>query len=316
MKTKLIFVAKLLILLGIIVPVAYQIHTQWGAITSHPVTLDWRFAPLALLGFGGVFLTSGLVWRWMAFRMHDRSPTLPLLGAYTFSQMGKYVLGKVVLLLMRLDRTNRVGMNPQVCVLSTLLENAMYMLSGGLVAALTLLFYVHDNPKLLVATVSLVGVLLVAFHPAIFYRLIDMGLRKLKYPPLPSSQRLPLSDLLLSLLLFLPCWACGGLALWASARCVAPALSFVHMGHFPGVFALSVIGGMASVLPGGLGFREGVSGLFLNPLIGFGPTLVAVALQRLFQIITEVTLGAWGAWASRTPKTPTLLPDSAATAEK
>ena len=45
-----------------------------------------------------------------AWRMGDRSPTGRLVGAYTFSQMGKHIPGKVALLLMRIERAGRFGM--------------------------------------------------------------------------------------------------------------------------------------------------------------------------------------------------------------
>jgi len=42
----------------------------------------------------------------------------------------------VFLLLMRIERTGRLGMPARVCTLSTLLETALYMISGAIVGML------------------------------------------------------------------------------------------------------------------------------------------------------------------------------------
>jgi len=56
-----------------------------------------------------------------------------------------------------------------------------------------------------------------------------------------------------------PCRLFGGTALWAAARCVHE----VEVGAivwFAGAYALSVVLGMASFLPGGLVVRDGILG--------------------------------------------------------
>ena len=128
-----VFILKLVVMVAVFTFVGIKLAETWHQVGQHPVHIDWRYCTIIPLAFIAIMATNSLTWLWLARQMGDRSPILPLLGAYTFSQMGKYAPGKVLLVLMRLERTHRAGMARETCLLSTLLENAMYTLSGGLV---------------------------------------------------------------------------------------------------------------------------------------------------------------------------------------
>ncbi len=306
MNKRLILALKIAVMAAVVAFLAWEFNKAWRKVATHHVAIDWRFGGLAILGFSGSMLTSALVWRWLAWKMKDRSPTLPLLGAYTFSQLGKYIPGKVGLLLMRVERAGRFGMMPGVCTLSTILENALYMVSGGLVGMLAILRVTQDLPshqRILIWAGVILAILLlaVACHPKVFYGLVNRLLRRMKKPEIPASRQLKARFLALAVIGFIPCWGFGGLALWAAARCVYP-MPLIGSEWLASAYALSVIMGMASLMPGGLVIRDGVLGaavLFqLAPLIPHEQAVVfstvAAALQRVFQIIAELLLGAMG----------------------
>src|SRR4051794_33560897 len=193
MKKTLVQILKFLILLTVLALVGRAIYAAWHDLGDKHVAIDWRFVPAALIGFCGVMLTSSLVWRWLATRMGDHSPLVPLLGAYTFSQMGKYIPGKVALLLMRINRAKRFGMTGSICTLSTLLENALYMISGGLVGVVGIWSVVAElNPRyraiIWPATFAAVAILAGACHPKIFYSLVGSLMKKMKRPPIAPEQ--------------------------------------------------------------------------------------------------------------------------------
>lgn len=312
---KWIFWLKVLALVLVIGFVGYKLYDYWQQISlselHDALTIDWRWGGVSIAGFMGVMLTSALGWVFIARRMGDKVPVLPLLGAYCFSQMGKYVPGKVMLLVMRVERSSRLGMPQRICTLSTLLENVAYMISGaifgGAILAKILAGRGDFQGGLLLTAVGLSCVaLLVVAHPKIFYRLVNPVLRKMKRPEVEPSQRLRMRWLLLSIILMVPCWVCGGVALWATTRCLVP-IELIHVWGLMGAFALSVIGGMVSFLPGGLGPREAVQALFLLPVVMTALpagndsqakaaiiVTVVVILQRLFQIVIELLLGLAG----------------------
>ncbi len=294
MKKNIVWMIKLVVMAAIFAFVAIKLARAWHNVGLQHLRLDWRFEPLIPLAFLGIMTTGALTWLWLARRMGDRSPTVPLLGAYTFSQAGKYAPGKVFLVLMRVDRTHRAGMSRETCVLSTLLENAMYTLSGALVGAVALLVVARDHPLYLGLCALLILLLLGVFHPRVFFPLLNMALKSIKRGPIAPGRRFRLAHMVGAVIMFLPCWIFGGLALWASVRAMQP-IALYDWPRLCGVFALSVSLGMFSLLPGGLGVREAVQALFLAPLVG-SPAIVvaAVALPRVFQIMVELTLAGLG----------------------
>ncbi len=294
MKRTLVIILKFAVMAAILGFVFLKLHRAWQNVGSYSVHLDWRFCILIPLCFVGIMATNALTWLWLARRMGDRSPKVPLLGAYVYSQVGKYAPGKVFLVIIRLGRTHRAGMTREVCLLSTLLENAMYTLSGGLVGAVTLLIAARDHPLYIVLCVALITLLLGFFHPRVFFTVINLALKSMKRGPIPPNRRFALSDMIIAVLRFLPCWVFGGIALWASVRSLHP-VPMMAIFKLTGVFALSVSLGMFSLLPSGLGVRDGVQMLFLGPLMGIPQlVVVAVAILRVVQILVELSLAGIG----------------------
>ena len=329
MNKKLInWIIRIAILLLLAWFVGSQLHKAWAGVQNRNIAIDWRFGAISILGFACSMTTGALVWRWLARQMSitrapasdsaspnprgDSLPTLPLLGAYLFSQMGKYLF-KVGLLLMRIERTGRFGMSAGLCTLSTLLENALYVISGGLVSAVAVFRILEELraqgiinsqqqqwqwPLLLLA----IAILAIACYPPVFYGAINFVIKRMKKPEISREQRLSMSHLFLAIVGFIPCWIFGGIALWASTMCVHE-VDFLGCWWFAGAFALSVVMGMISLLPGGLGVREVVLGvavtLQLTPAVHHDQAILlgsAVAvLQRLFQVLAEVLLCVTGA---------------------
>ncbi len=324
MNKRLLFWLKLLVLLVVVAFVAWQLQKAWKGVGTIHFAVHWRWGLVAFAGFCGSMATSSLVWLFLARRMADRSPAFPLLASYTYSQMGKYVPGKVVLLLMRLQRTSRYGMAAGTCTLSTLLENALYMISGGLVGMTAIVFITREiaNPgtRALLWPITILAVLLMiaACAPPVFYGIVNRLLRKLGKPEVQPSQRLSAPTLALAVIAFFPCWICGGIALWGSVQCVSPTpVPALDCWWFAGAYALSVIVGMASLLPGGTGIREvalGAAAAYQFEALGIrhdvaiavlGPA-VAI-LQRVFQVLVEIALGLAGLLLTRKPS-PSLRP--------
>ena len=117
-----------------------------------------------------------------------------------------------------------------------------------------------------------------------------------------------MGTLALGVLMFVPCWVFGALALWGSTCCLH-AIPILDCWWFIGAFSLSVIIGMLSLLPGGAVIREVVLGTAVTLQLAAMPgvnqaqavllgTLVAI-LQRFFQLAAELIVGAAGAVLTR-----------------
>jgi glycosyltransferase 2 family protein len=317
MNKRVIFWIKVVVLVAVAGFVLFGkggIVDSWNSVAWKKMTVDWRWGPIAVLGFCASMLTSSLVWVWLARRMGGEGvPARRLVGAYIFSQLGKYIPGKVGLLLIRIERAGRFGLGAGVCTLSTLLENALYIISGGLVSMMAVVRILAEVRARGIITeaqqrwqwpmiVAAIVVLAVVCYPPVFYGVVNRVMRKLKKPQVARERQLGMGTLALAVAGFVPCWIFGGLALWASTMCVHR-VDLLGCGWFTGAFALSVILGMVSLLPGGIGVRELVLGvavtLQLSPEVGHeqavGLGIAAAGLQRLFQVIAEVVMGGLGA---------------------
>lgn len=321
MKGKWVFWLKVIVLLAVAAFMTREIHRVLTGVAAKNVAIQWKWGAIAVAGFCASMLASAIVWRMLARRMNglgsDGLATIPLLGAYTFSQIGKYIPGKVGLLLMRIDRAKKLGMSTGVSTLSTILENALYLVSGGLIsmtAVMQILAELHVQghiggwqQKLQWPLIILVvAVLCTVCHPKVFYSLVNRLLRGMKKPEVAPEQRLEMKTLVAAVAGFVPCWIFGGIALWASTRCVAD-VGIAECAWFAGAFALSVILGMVSLLPGGLLVREAVLGaavaIELAPALGHDKAvalgLVAAGLQRLFQLAAELLMALIGFVAAK-----------------
>jgi hypothetical protein len=204
MKKRTLFFLKLIILLAVLATVSRTVWKAWDNASKNASeahirltfeSIDWRFGLLAILDFAGSMLTSAVTWRWIAQKMGDRSSAVPLIGAYTFSQMGKYVPGKVALLLMRIERSGRIGMTLSVCTVSTLLENALYVISGGLVGMLAIAHiaagitadHAHIRDLLWPVTIAVVLIVASACRPRIFYGVVNPIMKRMKLQPVPRE---------------------------------------------------------------------------------------------------------------------------------
>jgi hypothetical protein len=136
----------------------------------------------------------------------------------------------------------------------------------------------------------------------------------MKRPEVPSTERLGVGTLALAVVGFMPCWLFGGLALWAATRAVQ-AVPLSDCWWFGGAFALSVIIGMASFLPGGALIREAVIWAVVTlELSQHMPhdeakriaTVVAILL-RVFQLAAELTLGTLGGILTAKRKEPSTV---------
>jgi uncharacterized membrane protein YbhN (UPF0104 family) len=315
MKKKVIFWVKLVIMLTVLGGVGFALWKSWKKLDETHIAVHWAWGAISVAGFCCSMLTSGIVWRWLSRRMERRSGStltrghsIPLIGAYTFSQLGKYFPGKVALVLMRIDRSKPFGMSAGICTLSTILENALYMISGALVGTIAI-FKVASTPQmapfrvfLWPVTVGGMAMLAIACYPPVFYGLVNRLLVKMKKEPVDRSAWLGLGSLVTGVLGFVPCWIFGGIALWSSARAVHD-VGLFDSWWFAAAYALSVIIGMASVLPGGVGVRDVMLGVaamlqFQHAGVGYDTAAVygaAVAvLQRLFQIVAELIMGGMG----------------------
>lgn len=213
------------------------------------------------------------------------------------SALGKYVPGGVWHVVGRFALADSLSIRKRGVVVMTVFENALGVISGVIVAVLGL--GVAASSRLgFPAWVAPVfaAALLVALHPALFGRLMRLGLRLAH-----AEEGLPELSFWRTVALvayrvagwFLAGW---GLQLYARAVCVEPAGG---LGLYAGAFAAgSVFGLLVLFVPGGIGVREAAITVLLTPALGAGAAGVVGLSSRLWTTSVELALSGAALFSS------------------
>lgn len=256
---------------------------------------EWHFDPWYLaLSVALIFLYYAQ--QWGGWRLIMRSFGDPLkrsesAAIWFASILGRYVPGNVVMVAGRISMCRRRGIPASTTFASLVYENALILISALLLAALSVPLwpqFPYRNYALLLAALAPIG--LFFLHPAVFRRLANFALSRLKRSPLQAT--LPFGRVLVLLLYYIGGWVLLGLAFASLAASVAPveagSLALLIGGY---AFAWE-IGFLALVTPSGLGVKEGVLLLILNLILPPPVSAALVVLSRLWQTLAEVTAAA------------------------
>jgi glycosyltransferase 2 family protein len=274
--------------------VGRHVERTWNDLKARHETL--RVEPGWVVA-GGVLYLAGLSACGMFYGQVLRASATPLgtgaaLRAYLISQLGKYVPGKAMVVVMRVGLSSPYGARPATAAIATFYETLVMMAAGAVVAALG---FTAARPapwkwKLVVLSAGLALAFLVVVDPIVFPRA-----SRLVTSPIPgvgpeAEPRFTRRLLGAGLLWSLACWVLLGLSQVAVIRAVDP--GGVRPGLWPVVaasVALATVGGfVVAVLPGGLGVREGLLMATLGRVLGSAETaVIATLLLRLTWVAAE-----------------------------
>lgn len=209
--------------------------------------------------------------------------------------LGKYVPGRVWSVLAALQLCRTCGIPAKVTTAYLTLFMAIGLGASSLIAVLFGLTSL--GPQMILGAVVLLLLLMSGLYPPLFYGLLNWGLRLLRRSPIDF--RASLRDLLHTAGLLVLGNAVYGCAFFFVV------LSFGELpwSVLPNVVALftfaQIAGFLAFFAPAGLGVREGVMLVGLQPLVGVGPAIAITAFARLWQTALELMMASIGWWTQR-----------------
>ncbi|MCF6290501.1 MAG: hypothetical protein L3J03_05865 [Desulfobacterales bacterium] len=273
--------------LAVFFAVFWVIGRNIGEIRRYDFSCDWR-----LLFFSFVSLTIGYlaivrVWIGLTGEFGIRVPFAKAAKAWFVSQLGKYVPGKVVLLLVRFDVYQ--GYPKRTIVIATWIEYVVSLVASGMLILLAL----AAAPQLVPPTVRwLAGIGTLLFMgllwPPWLARYVNWGLVALgkdtidEFPSYPALLRFVGGFVFVGLL--------HGLGLFLTIRSFF-AVDFSYFLIIAGVYEAAALIGLAAVFaPSGLGVREGVLFLVLPLFLPLPVVIVSSILIRLITTGVELLL--------------------------
>lgn len=289
---------------------------QWSRFPEGAWRLEIEWLMLSGLIYIVAFLPSFGYWTWCLHRLGQPTPFGAILRAYFVGHLGKYVPGKALVPVLRAALLQSVRVHPAAAVLAVFCETLTCMAAGSFLVAVLLAIFEDagawsrelfelrgqswNSPRWFFwATIggfALLGwVMLVPLVPAGFNRLADWLLRPTVRDNRVSMQGLSLHMFLCGLLVGIATWMLLGLSHLAAIEAVAPV---AWTGNQFWLVTLSgtaaVVLGFVSLLPGGIGVREGVLAFLLarTEIVGAPQAALVAVLVRVVWLISEVVVAA------------------------
>ncbi|MCA9753800.1 MAG: flippase-like domain-containing protein [Gemmatimonadetes bacterium] len=286
---------RLLAVFGAIVAIALLVRTAMGAwdeLRVESTRLDWTTAVLATIWLAATFILPIALWRAL-LRVAGRHLTFgAALELWSFSNLGRYVPGKVWQVVAMVLVARDFGVSPAVAASVAFVALALQISTGFLVASpIAGIIGEHSGAFLAAAAASIVCIALLVLRPAIFLRILSrIPLGRRLEPSVLGSRR----TALLFVVGFVAVWTTQGMGLAMLASALGP-VSWPEVPRFVGAYALSyVVGLLAVIAPGGLGVREEVLAATLAQAGIQGiPLHVLAILARVWAILAEVVILLW-----------------------
>jgi hypothetical protein len=291
-------IAQWVVGLGVVGFAARTLARNWDELRAQPVALEVRpfylLASVALVW--AMYALLILAWRVMLTSWGQRLDGWTAARIWTVSSLGKYLPGKVWAIAGMAVMAQQAGVAPWAATGSALVLQALAVGTGAGVVGLTgavALETAHPGARsalVLLVAASVVGVGLVLWPP--FMRRL-LALAKISPDASTSAAATPSpAGVSLGIVANVVAWLGYGAALWLLARGLLPETPLA-LPTAIAVFTASYLAGFLALLaPGGLGVREGLFIVMLQPSLGLGAATVLALASRVLLTLTELGAAA------------------------
>ena len=227
--------------------------------------------------------------------------------AYLYSILGKYIPGKVFMLLARIPPYEKENKSITKLSISFLIENVCTLLGAAFLFLFSLFFIPPEIAKGLDdykwGAIILVAVFFICIHPSF----INFFLGILQKITKKDNMKIPMTylQMLKVVLLFIFNWIVLGIGFYMLAYSIYK-IPVSEMLYVSGVFGLSVIIGiLAFFAPSGIGVREGILILGLSFIMPNEYAVIISIVSRLWMTISELSVVGIGFIVDKTKKLKT-----------
>ena len=277
-----------------------QVVREWDEVSATLRQLPWPHVLLALVAVSGGVLLSPLVWRAALAAVGPRVGVSDAAEIDLVGQLGKYVPGSVVALVLQRELARSAGVSRARGLTASLLTAGVAVVTSLLVGLLAVPALAGSEPVLL-WLFTLLPVGLALLHPTALTFVVDRLLALLRQAPLPRrlAGRAIARASGLSLLVYL----LYGLHLFLfvdalpAAEATNRALLLVLC---VGTMGVAMTAGLvAFVLPSGIGARELVIVGALAAVLPYGQALALALVSRVLFTVVELASAAAAVLAAR-----------------
>jgi uncharacterized membrane protein YbhN (UPF0104 family) len=284
---------KLIVCVLVAVGIAYSFWKAYKEFDARDFNLrelriGWLLASCGFYVVG--MFCDCLFWLLVLQQMKQRVGFWKATSAFFLGQLGKYVPGKAMVVVIRAGMIKSETVSVPVATLSVFVETLTLMAVGGFVAAAILLMIAREHFGLVALAIALMVGSGLPTIPPIFRRMVRL-LRLVRLSPQieVAINRLDYRFMIKGWLISLGTWTFVGLSLFAILKSLPG--SPIEAQEIPiciGCAALASVAGFISLIPGGLGVRELViMSLLVEPVGAVRATISAIVL-RFGWLVTDL----------------------------
>ena len=282
-------VIEVLVVLVIFYFLGKNLYRNWGQIDFKQLHFNVPLLIVSILFLFIYFLLFVFGWKLILKRLGVFLPFPKALKIVFYSQLGKYLPGKIWTFAGRMYFCQKLGISNSKTFISMVLEVALGTISGILIFLVALLISpglrIHINPFFLM----IVGItLFTIIHPKVLTRIINILLHLVKKDPIILN--LNFSQICGIMAYYSLIWLFFGVAFYFLIN----STTFIAVSKIPilaGSFCISAIIGVAALFaPGGLGVRESVLALLLSNFFPISLAILLSILSRIWLSIGELLL--------------------------
>jgi len=283
---------KWIIAFAIFVFLGKMVWDNWNQVKDVPFTLQpFPFILSALIFAFSYFIQ---IWAWYLITLKlGIAISLPeTIESWFYSQLGKYLPGKVWLLLSRFSCYESKGKSKKSISVALYFEMVTVLMAGGFIFLASLIFFGEIWPFYSwrhfgwLILLFLLG--LVSLHPWVLQKIVNWILVQVKREPVSLS--ISYSDVLWILIVCIIAWVVGGIGFYLFIDSVYP-VSSKYILFLTGALAISsTLGLIAIFAPSGLGVREGALVYLLSFMMATPVAVIISILTRIWMTLIEIGL--------------------------
>lgn len=259
--------------------------SNFQSLKDYKFHLDIPLFILSVVVFFGYKFYNAILWHYITLKNDCAIDIKKAVISWGYSQLGKYIPGKIFYLGARLYYYNEEGKSNRKVTFSFFIENICTLLAATFILLVAMLFV--DIPLLnqyKMISVALLVAFFIMINPRILEFCINVIMKLIKKPVvnIPMSYK----DMFVIVLLFISNWLVLGLGFFLLVNSMYP-IGIEYFFFLSGSFAFSSMAGILAIIaPGGIGVREYFLIVTLN-------VLTPVALPAFLPAILAVVSRVW-----------------------
>jgi uncharacterized membrane protein YbhN (UPF0104 family) len=285
-------VLKWVIVLAIFIFLGKMVWENWGQVKEASFTIRPFPLLLSALIFGFSYFIQIWAWYLITLKLGIALTGWETLESWFYSQLGKYLPGKVWLILSRFYFYESKGKSKKVISVALYIETVTILLAATFLFLILLLFFKEAETYHLAGGIGwIVGCLILGFiflNPTVLQRILNCILNLFGKEPISLS--ISYFDLMIILLICILSWLVGGIGFSIFIDSFFP-IPPQHFLFLTGALAISsTLGLIALFAPSGLGVREGALVYLLSSLMPGAVAVIISILTRLWITLIEMGL--------------------------